>query len=250
MDQSEGFAVGFGDGAEDDGFVGPTRASELSTNPRERKTARRRQIVEFVTPRRRVPQRQAERSQSSNAAGETQEIPEGGGVESVEHVLELPIEPTGEDVAMVEGNEEMKTLVEELQFRAKPEHLKQIRRYAQDLLKDTKSLFRCEDEIETKRALKNAWMGGIPKSTPKFGVNFESPVLKQSFFGEGGDWSYGDPEHGITITISKNITASIRDVKEAVHNFRYAFGATADHLVATKHYDEMRKVTTFEKFSK
>ena len=122
MDQSEGFMEGFGGGEEDDGF-GPPRASELSANPRVRKA--RRQLVEFVTPRRRQSTARASRSQSA-AAPVTQEIPEGGGFESVENVLILPIEATA-DTIMVEGDEEMKALVDDLQFKAKPEHLKQIR---------------------------------------------------------------------------------------------------------------------------
>ena len=81
-------------------------------------------------------------------------------------------------------------------------------------------------------------------------MNFESPVLKQSLFGDGGDWSYADPESDIVITISRNEVASIRDVQEAVQNFRFAFNATADHLVATKHYEELRKITASERFSK
>ena len=54
----------------------------------------------------------------------------------------------------------------------------------------------------------------------------------------------------IVITISRNEGAGIRDVKEAVHNFRFAFSATADHLGATKHYEEMHTITAFERLSK
>ena len=55
-----------------------------------------------------------------------------------------------------------------------------------DLFKNTRSLFRSENELENKLKLSNARFGFVPKSTPKFGVSFETPVLKQSFFEDGG----------------------------------------------------------------
>ena len=72
-------------------------------------------------------------------------------------------------------------LVDGLELKCKGEHIRSIKREAVDLFRNAKSLFRTEDEIDTKRKLKNAWLGGVPKSTPRFGVSFETPVLKQRF---------------------------------------------------------------------
>ena len=127
----------------------------------DRRVRPRRQIAEFITPRRRTggSRRGAaidDMSQSS-AVDTTQPILEGGGVASVEREISLPVDatPDGND-GMTGGTEDMRQLIEELEFKANPEHIRKIRSYAQDLLKDTKSLFRSEDEREAKQKLKNA----------------------------------------------------------------------------------------------
>ena len=79
---------------------------------------------------------------------------------------------------------------------------------------------------------------------------FETPVLKQRFFGGGHDrWEYSDPASGISIVVSGSVDATIREVSEAVHNFRFAFAATRDHLVAVKHTEVMKQLTSFQGFN-
>ena len=66
-----------------------------------------------------------------------------------------------------------------------------------------------------KLALKNLWFGQVPASIPRFGVSFQTPVLRQAFFGDGGnDWQFADPGSKVAISIHRNNDASILDVKK------------------------------------
>ena len=234
--------------------------TQNSDNPRGQKS--RRQLVQWVTPSRRM------RNKGSHADDEhTQDLfddnfgsggaqssgyarlPEGGGLASLEMTLQLPVQEDEAEMTQYGVGPEADQMIEAMKFKAKPEHIKALKLEAMELFKNAKSLFRTEDEVEKKLSIKNAWFGSVPKSTPKFGVGFETPVLSQAFFGDGGrDWSYTDPVSGIHITVHKHEAATIRMVKEAVHNMKHSFAATSDHLVATKHVEEMRRLTSFDRF--
>ena len=142
----------------------------------------------------------------------------------------------------------IRDIIHDMHFKVSKEDLSRIKAEYSTLLKNAKSLFRTEADLEKKKELFNIYnMHQCPSSMPRFGVAFETLAQKSSFWGDGDlDWVFRSG--GLEVVIKKIPGKSIREVREAMHSASHALRADADYKTATEHIRMMKELTAYKQF--